>query len=127
MSCSSDDGRPMDVNDILERLKRLSDAEEFFAVLGVSYDANVLDVSRLHIMKKMGQYLAEDDLSDLPNQAVAARARAMLERAYEDFATSSPLTHRVFKVLEDNDPDKPAAGGPTFVPLDSVLKSFERE
>ncbi|MCW1413018.1 nitrogenase stabilizing/protective protein NifW [Rhizobium sp. 1AS11] len=127
MSCCSDDGRPMDVNDILERLKRLSDAEEFFAVLGVSYDANVLDVSRLHIMKKMGQYLAEDDLSDLPNQAVAARARAMLERAYEDFAMSSPLTHRVFKVLEDNDPDKPAAGGRTFVPLDSVLKSFERE
>ncbi|MER9436043.1 nitrogenase stabilizing/protective protein NifW [Mesorhizobium sp. M0618] len=126
MNCSAD-SRPIDVTDILARLKRLSAAEEFFSVLGVSYDPKVLNVSRLHIMKRVGQYLAEEDFSGLPDQVIAARVRATLERAYEDFAISSPLTHRVFKVLKDHDPNKPAAPAHTFVPFDSVLKRFGRE
>ncbi|RDJ01949.1 nitrogenase stabilizing/protective protein NifW [Rhizobium grahamii] len=124
--CSAD-CNPINVNNILERLKRLSAAEEFFAVLWVSYDPKVLDVSRLHIMKCMGQYLASEDFSDLPDRVIAARAGAMLERAYDDFATSPPLTHRVFKVLKDHDPDNPATPGRTFVPLDSFLMPFEKE
>ncbi|MER9947913.1 nitrogenase stabilizing/protective protein NifW [Mesorhizobium sp. M0047] len=126
MNCSAD-SRPIDVTDILARLKRLSAAEEFFSVLGVSYDPKVLNVSRLHIMKRVGQYLADEDFSGLPDQVIAARVRATLERAYEDFAISSPLTHRVFKVLKDHDPNKPAAPSHTFVPFDSVLKRFGRE
>ncbi|SIT55957.1 Nitrogenase-stabilizing/protective protein NifW [Mesorhizobium prunaredense] len=126
MSCFAD-RRPIDFTNILTRLKGLSSAEEFFAVLGVSYDPKVLNVSRLHIMKRMGQYLAEEDFSGLPDQVIAARVRAMLERAYEDFAVSSPLTHRVFKVLKDHDPDKPHTPGRTFVPFESVLKRFGRE
>ena len=126
MTCSAD-GRPIDVTDVLARLKGLSAAEEFFAVLGVSYDPKVLNVSRLHIMKRVGQYLAEEDFSGLPDQVIAARVRAMLERAYEDFAASPPLVHRVFKVLKDHDPDKPRAPGRTFVPFDSALKRFGRE
>ncbi|WP_018240550.1 nitrogenase stabilizing/protective protein NifW [Ensifer sp. BR816] len=127
MSKCSDKSHHIDVNNILARLKSLSAAEEFFAVLRVSYDPKVLNVSRLHIMKRMGQYLAEEDFSDQPDQVIAARARAMLERAHEDFATASPLTHRVFKVLKDHDPDNPATPGRAFVPLSSVLKPFETE
>ncbi|AGB73560.1 MULTISPECIES: nitrogenase stabilizing/protective protein NifW [Rhizobium] len=119
--------RTSDTAEILARLKNLSAAEEFFALLDVAYDPKVLDVSRLHIMKRMGQYLAEEDFADLPEQVIAARARAMLERAYEDFATSSPLAHRVFKVLNDHNPAKPAQPGHTFVPFDSILKRFGRE
>ncbi|MFK0692680.1 nitrogenase stabilizing/protective protein NifW [Mesorhizobium sp. IMUNJ 23033] len=126
MNCSAD-SRPIDVTDILARLKGLSAAEEFFAVLGVSYDPKVLNVSRLHIMKRVGQYLAEEDFSGLPDQVIAARVRATLERAYEDFAISSPLTHRVFKVLKDHDPNKPATTDRNFVPFDSVLKRFGKE
>ncbi|OWK25170.1 nitrogen fixation protein NifW [Rhizobium yanglingense] len=118
---------PIDVTDILARLNGLSAAEEFFDVLGVSYDPKVLNVSRLHIMKRMGQYLAEEDFSDLLDRAIAARARATLKRAYEDFATSSPLAHRVFKVLKDRDPAEAAVPGRTFVPLDSVLKPFGKQ
>ncbi|MCV3243328.1 nitrogenase-stabilizing/protective protein [Mesorhizobium robiniae] len=126
MNCSADSS-PIDVTDILARLRGLSAAEEFFAILGVSYDPKVLDVSRLHIMKRVGQYLAEQDLSGLCDQVIAARVRATLERAYEDFAISSPLSHRVFKVLKDHDPNKPATPGRTFVPFDAVLKRFEEE
>ncbi|AMX98863.1 nitrogenase stabilizing/protective protein NifW [Mesorhizobium ciceri] len=123
MNCSAD-SRPIDVTNILERLKGLSSAEEFFAALGVTYDPTVLDVSRLHILKRVGQYLVEEDFSGLPDQVIAARVRAMLQRAYEEFAISSPLTHRVFKVLKDHDPDKPHTPGRTFVPFDTVLKRF---
>ncbi|MDK1378173.1 MULTISPECIES: nitrogenase stabilizing/protective protein NifW [unclassified Sinorhizobium] len=127
MSRCFDESHHIDVKDILARLKGLSAAEEFFATLGVSYDPKVINVSRLHIMKRMGQYLGEEDFSGLPDQVIAARARAMLERAYEDFVTSSPLAHRVFKVLKDHDPDKPATPGRTFVPFDSVLKPFGKK
>ncbi|RJT29073.1 nitrogenase stabilizing/protective protein NifW [Mesorhizobium waimense] len=126
MSCSAD-GRPFDLTDILARLKGLSAAEEFFAILGVSYDPKVLNVSRLHIMRRMGQYLASEDFSELPDSVIAARVRGTLERAYQDFAISSPLTHRVFKVLKDHDPDKPATPGRTFVPFESMLKRFGKE
>lgn len=126
MSCSAD-GRPTDVTDILARLKGLSAAEEFFAVLGVSYDPKVLNVSRLHIMKRVGQYLDQEDFSGLPDPVIAARVRASLYRAYKEFAISSPLTHRVLKVLKDHDPHKPARPGRAFVPFESVLKRFGKE
>ena len=90
MSCSLDD-RPTDRTDIVQRLKSLSSAEDFFATLGVPYDEAVLRVARLHILKRMGEYLAVENLESLPDAVAAARARAMLERAYADFASSSPL------------------------------------
>ncbi|PDS28380.1 nitrogenase stabilizing/protective protein NifW [Rhizobium vallis] len=124
--CSADSS-PVDVKDILNRLKSLSAAEEFFKALGVPYDPKVLDVSRLHIMKRMGQYLAAEDFSHLPDRVIAARARAILERAYCDFATSAPLSHRVFKVLKDHNPNRPVTPGRTVVPLDSFLKPFEKK
>ncbi|NRQ19232.1 nitrogenase stabilizing/protective protein NifW [Ensifer sesbaniae] len=118
MTC---DGEAVSSDAIFARLKSLSTAEEFFKALDVSYEPKVLDVSRLHIMKRMGQYLAEENFSDH-----RARARDALERAYADFATSSPLSHRVFRVLEQRDPTKTAAPGQPFVPLETVLKSLRQ-
>ncbi|TCU04035.1 nitrogenase stabilizing/protective protein NifW [Rhizobium sullae] len=127
MNSCAGESNPIDVINVLERLKRLSAAEEFFEVLGVSYDVKVLNVSRLHIMKRMGQYLAEEDHSNLPDKAIAACARATLARAYDDFATSSPLSHRVFKVLKDRDPTKAAPPRRIFVALGPNLTSFEQK
>ncbi|WP_176085663.1 nitrogenase stabilizing/protective protein NifW [Martelella sp. HB161492] len=118
-SCSSTP--QIDVKDILKRLKQLSSAEDFFMALGVFYDPKVLDVARLHILKRMGQYLAEEDFDDLPDSIIAARARATLERAYGEFESASPLSKRVFKVLKDHDPDRPAEERGAFVPLSAIL------
>lgn len=126
MSCSTDD-RPIDVTDILNRLKGLSAAEDFFRALNVTYDPHVLDVCRLHILKRMGQYLASEDFDGLPDRVVAARARATLQRAYDDFQTSSPLKQRVFKVLKDNDPDRPVAPGTAFVAFEDIFAPVEKQ
>lgn len=75
---------------VLAKLKDLSAAEEFFDALGVKYDAGVLAVARMHIMKRMGEYLGSDDLDGLPDRVVLARCRSCLERAYQDFVELKP-------------------------------------
>ena len=117
--CSPDE-RPIDATDILDKLKRLSSAEDFFATLGVAYEEAVLRVARLHILKRMGQYLGSDDLDGLPGSVVAARVKATLQRAYADFERSSPLAERVFQVLKDHDPKRPVRPKTAFVGLDEI-------
>ncbi|MFB9267570.1 nitrogenase stabilizing/protective protein NifW [Bradyrhizobium erythrophlei] len=104
---------------ILDRLNKASSAEDFFALLGVDYDPKIVNVARLHILKRMGQYLAEEQFTGAAEVEVTARCRAILERSYAEFVVSAPIDQRVFKVLKDAvaEPKKPAA----FVPL-SALK-----
>jgi len=86
---------------LLDRMRGLSSAEEFFALLAVDYDPQVLRVARLHILKRMGEYLSQESLSGLTEDAAQEACRATLARAYADFVKSSPLQERVFKVLKD--------------------------
>jgi len=107
-----------DARGVLAQLNEASSAEDFFALLGVDYDPKHLNVVRLHILRRMGQYLVSEDFAGLPDTIVAERCKAVLEQAYADFLTSSPLDQRVFKVLKDAvAPPKPR----NFVPL-STLK-----
>ena len=102
---------------VLEKLNKASCAEDFFALLGVDYDPKHVNVVRLHILRRMGQYLVSEDFEGLPDAAVAQRCKAVLEQAYADFLASSPLDQRVFKVLKDAvAPPKP----PVFVPLTTL-------
>jgi nitrogenase-stabilizing/protective protein len=104
---------------ILAKLRAASSAEDFFTLLGVAYDAQVVNVARLHILKRMGQYLASENFTGLPDSEVSGRCKGMLERAYQDFVASSPIDQRVFKVLKEAvAPPKPA----NFVPLDALFK-----
>src|SRR5208282_2898526 len=86
---------------ILDRLNKASSAEDFFALLGVAYDPAIVNVARLHILRRMAQYLASEDFAELPDADVAERCKAVLERAYGDFVASKPIEQRVFKVLKD--------------------------
>lgn len=106
---------------ILHELARLSSAEDFFGALELPYDPAVVNVARLHILRRMGQYLrdnerAGDGIGALDDAAARAACRAHLRKAYEDFVRSSPIAERVFKVHQDA--VKPAAPAPKpFVPL----------
>ncbi len=86
---------------ILEQLKKASCAEEFFALLGVGYEPKVVNVARLHILRRMGQYLFSEDLCALDDATVTLRCKEFLERAYQDFLTSTPINERLFKVHKD--------------------------
>jgi nitrogenase-stabilizing/protective protein len=84
---------------VLEQLSRLSSAEEFFQFLEVPYEPAVLDVARLHILKRMGDYMR--NCPPETDDTLRAALRTYLDQAYQDFVTSTPLNERVFKVLRD--------------------------
>ncbi len=85
---------------VLEQLAKLSSAEDYFRFLGVSYDPAVLNVARLHILRRMGDNLRETGME--PDEEKArSYFRAHLERAYQDFVVSTPIKERVFKVHKD--------------------------
>lgn len=116
---------PAAVSSVLLQLRHLSSAEDFFSVLDVPYDKRVVNVARLHILKRMGQHLASTDFAGMSDEAIRAACADTLERAYRDFLTSSPLEQRVFKVLKDRDPHRPAPKG-AFVPLTALFQGVER-
>ncbi len=109
---------------VLCDLEKLHAAEDFFAYLKIDYDPAVLRVCRLHILKRMGKYLDGMDFSGASEDLIFAGAQETLARAYRDFIASRPIDQRVFKVLQEHDPSRPAkvdeAAGKGFVPIDSL-------
>jgi nitrogenase-stabilizing/protective protein len=110
------------MTETLKTLQTLSSAEDFFKLLDVPYDAEKVNVLRMHIMKRMGQYLASEDFEGLDDAVVRARCKETLERAYEDFQKSDPLKERVFKVLKDAVKEKAPPAPPPVVPFSDLLK-----
>ena|SRR5271166_152143 len=109
---------------VLSDLEKLSAAEDFFTYLKVDYDPALVQVSRLHILKRMGKYLAGKDFSGASEETIFAEARTTLAQAYADFTASTPIDERVFKVLQEHDPSRPQVSAEPapmpFVPLDSL-------
>jgi len=110
---------------ILDDLRKLSSAEDFFETLGVDFDPVVVRVARLHILKRMGQYLAGASLDGLPEEQIVAACRSHLAKAYADFVSSSPIEQRLFKVHQDAIKPKAEAKKP-FVPFDLLIGSDSR-
>lgn len=110
------------MSDTLKTLQTLHSAEDFFKILDVPYDPVKVNVVRMHIMKRMGQYLANEDFEGVPDETVKERCRTTLERAYADFQTSDPLKERVFKVLKEAVEEKKAPAPPPVVPFTDLLK-----
>ncbi len=109
---------------VLADLEKLPSAEDFFTYLKVDFDPALVQVARLHILKRMGKYLAGKDFSGANEETIFAEARETLVQAYQDFVVSKPIDERVFKVLQEHDPNQPAAPAEPapmpFVSLDSI-------
>jgi nitrogenase-stabilizing/protective protein len=86
---------------IVRTLEAFSSAEEFLDYLGVEYEQRVVDVNRLHILKRFNQYMARHSFSGATDDALKAEYRTLLQRAYGDFVKSDAVTERVFKVFQD--------------------------
>jgi nitrogenase-stabilizing/protective protein len=108
---------------VLQDLGGLSSAEDFFNYLELPFEPSVVHVSRLHILRRMGQYLKGSEIDGafegLGEGAIKALCREHLEQAYQDFVASSPIQERLFKVHQEAVAPKPEPAS-NFVPLDSL-------
>jgi nitrogenase-stabilizing/protective protein len=90
------------VETFTDRLKALSSAEDFFAFFAVPYETPVVQVNRLHILKRFYQYLGKaQGLQGLDDVELYRRYRELLTQAYADFVRSTPAQEKVFKVFQD--------------------------
>jgi len=106
------------MDDLTTRLKALSSANEFLEFFGIAYDERVVNVNRLHILKRFYQYLRQaEGLGGLDEVAMFSRYRELLTRAYQDFTTSDAATEKVFKVFQD-------AGGTQHVQVSRLRDSL---
>jgi len=95
-----------------------SAAEEFLDYLGVQYDQTVVNVNRLHILKRFHQYMRGEEVpGELDDEGVKSAFRGLLERAYQDFVRSNAATEKVFKVFQQ-------ANGTGEVSADSLRMSL---
>lgn len=89
---------------LMNRLSQLSAAEEFFELFSVPYEASVVHVNRLHILKRFNQYLrTAPGAWDGDATQQWETCKLLLTRAYEDFVRSTPAQEKVFKVFQDQD------------------------
>lgn len=92
------------MDELTQKLARLSSAEDFLNFFALPFDAEIVDVSRLHILKRFYQYLRRDtEIAGLSDAALYARYRKWLAQAYADFVSSTPAREKVFKVFQQRD------------------------
>lgn len=107
---------------VIDDMRALHAAEDFFTLLDVPCDPEVVRRARLHILKRMGDVIGAGALDGLDEAAARHEARAILLAAHEEFAAAPAIEKRLFKVLVDRDPSrakkKPAR---PFVPLSSLF------
>jgi hypothetical protein len=80
---------------LAERLKHLSSAEDFLQFFGVPFDQKVVDVCRLHILKRFFQYIRQQ--ASIPQDteaALFATYRDQLARAYRTSSRRRPPRKR---------------------------------
>lgn len=106
---------------LLEQVEELSSAEDFFVFFLMPFDQQVVNVCRLHILRRMGQYLDQADFKGMTDDEIFLAARATLKQAYRDFIESRPLDEKVFKVFDDQ--QRAHAG--RFVAIDDLSIAAE--
>jgi len=105
-----------EANGVLDHIDGLSSAEDIFTYLLLPFEQTVLNVSRLHIMKRFGGYMRDADFGGQAQEQVFLAARQLLKQAYMDFVESTPLKEKVFKVFRDEEAKLKAR----FVGIDSL-------
>ncbi|PTB17252.1 nitrogenase stabilizing/protective protein NifW [Trinickia symbiotica] len=89
---------------LMDQLKTLSSAEDFLQFFGIAFDQKVVNVSRLHILKRFFQYLRQQEAVPQDNETrLFTVYQCLLQQAYNDFVVSTPAAEKVFKVFQDVD------------------------
>ena len=78
---------------LLDELAEMTSAEDFLNYYFIACDPAVVQVNRLHILKRFHDYLRQTSPTDWDGYA------GCLKQAYQDFVHSDALTEKVFKVF----------------------------
>ncbi len=97
----------------LDKLGKLSTAEEFFLTLDVPFEQSVVNVSRLHILKRFHDLLDTGALKGMDDAAQKANCHVALARAYGEFAEGGGA--KTFKVFNQ--------GKMGFVPMSAITST----
>lgn len=106
------------MSDLFKTMSTLSAAEEFLDYFQIPYDQPVINVNRLHILKRFNQYLrATPGTAEMDDDTLRGVCREALGKAYSDFVSSTPAQEKVFKVFQDTD-------GKQHISLDSMRSAL---
>lgn len=106
------------MSDLFKQMTGFSAAEEFLDYFQVDYQQSVVNVNRLHILKRFNQYLrATPGTTEMDDDTLRGVCKELLAKAYSDFVNSTPAREKVFKVFQDTD-------GKQHVSLDSLRVSL---
>ncbi|MBD2484718.1 nitrogenase-stabilizing/protective protein NifW [Planktothrix sp. FACHB-1365] len=87
----------------LSDFKKLMDAEEYFQFFQLPFDEQIVNVNRLHILKKFSQLVAKIDAAfpDIEPEEKLNQYREALQQAYSVFLTSTAVEQKLFKVFNE--------------------------
>ncbi|MGB7440310.1 MAG: nitrogenase-stabilizing/protective protein NifW [Coleofasciculaceae cyanobacterium] len=86
----------------LAEFEKLRDAEDYFQFLNLPYDEHVIDVNRLHILKKFSlaiQEIAESN-PNISEEELLNKYREALEKSYQVLLNSSGVEQKLFDVFQ---------------------------
>ena len=99
----------MTTTTLRQDLSEMTSAEDFLLYFEIDFDPTVVEVNRLHILQRFHDYLQQGEARDRSGYAQC------LQRAYQDFVDSDPLTEKVFKVFR-----RQAAAREARIPLADI-------
>jgi nitrogenase-stabilizing/protective protein len=85
----------------LAEFNQLTDAEQYFQFFELPYDAKVVNINRLHILKQFSNSIGQIDITGLSEAEELAEYRKALINAYELFLASSGIEQKLFKVFNE--------------------------
>ena len=107
------------MNTLAQRMTKLSSAEDFLDFFGLPYEEPVLNVNRLHILKRFFQYMRQEQVTDMADETEMFKLmRKLLAKSYEDFVHSTPAKEKVFSVFQRADGQS--------VPVSSLRESLRK-
>ncbi len=87
----------------IDKFNQIVDAEDYFDFFQLPYDQKVVNVNRLHILKKFSQFIKEIDenYTDISSSDRLNKYCEALEKAYQVFLESTPQEQKLFKVFNE--------------------------
>jgi|SRR5579883_940380 nitrogenase-stabilizing/protective protein len=87
----------------MNKFKEIVDAEDYFEFFNLPYDQKVVNVNRLHILKKFAHLIKgiDESSTELNNSDKLNKYREALSQAYQVFLESTPQEQKLFKVFRE--------------------------